>query len=281
MGNLGRPGYGASTEGLWPYTYNSCDAGITPNQSMTDGTSYLPGQKLPSCTCAGEDHPTPGTGRGAPEIDVFEGSADPQLKLGIVTQSYQVAPFDIFWQPDYDHFAIPNFNLTQLSGYCGGPYQQALSGQTELNNNWYDGKLYQKYGFEYEPGTGSGGQISWFVGDDMSFMMNGNAVGPNGNVQSRPVSEEPMSIVLNLGFSPSWTGINLQELVFPTIMYVDYVRWYQKPGQNLVTCDPPGYETTDYIRNHPEAYQNYNLTKWSETSYPWPKHQLDTDCKTS
>lgn len=28
LGNLGRPGYGATTEGLWPYTYDSCDVGI-------------------------------------------------------------------------------------------------------------------------------------------------------------------------------------------------------------------------------------------------------------
>ena len=278
LGNLGRPGYRASTEGLWPYTYNSCDAGITPNQSMTDGTSYLPGQKLPACTCDGEDHPTPGTGRGAPEIDVFEASADPNLKLGIITQSYQVAPFDIWYHPNYDHFAIPNYNITQMNGYCGGPFQQAVSAQTELNNHWYDGNLYQKYGFDYTPGSLSDGRISWFVGDDISFMITGNAVGPNGNIDSRPISNEPMSMVLNVGFSTAWTGINYDELRFPTTMYVDYVRWYQKPGQQSVTCDPPGYETTDYIKNHPDAYHNYNLTLWNETGYAWPKNKMNSKC---
>ena len=278
LGNLGRPGYKASTEGLWPYTYNSCDTGITPNQSMTDGTSYLPGQKLPSCTCPGEDHPTPGTGRGAPEIDVFEASADPNLKLGVITQSYQVAPFDIWYHPNYDHFAIPNYNVTQMNGYCGGPFQQAVSAQTELNNNWYDGKLYQKYGFDYTPGSLSDGNLTWFVGDDISFMITGNSVGPNGNVDSRPISYEPMLMVLNLGFSTAWTGINYDKLRFPTTMYVDYVRWYQKPDQQSVTCDPPGYETTDYIKNHPDAYHNNNLTFWNETGYTWPKHKLNTNC---
>ena len=278
MGNLGRPGYKASTDGIWPYTYNSCDVGITPNQSMTDGTSYLLGQKLPSCTCPGEDHPTPGTGRGAPEIDVFEASADPTLKLGVITQSYQVAPYDIWYHPNYDFMAVPNYNTTQLNAYCGGPYQQAISGQTELNNDWYDGKLYQKYGFEYTPGIGPSGQIAWFVGDDMSYMISGNAVGPNGNVDSRPISEEPMSIVLNLGISPAWTGINFGELVFPTTMYVDYVRWYQPAGKTSVTCDPPGYETTEYIKNHPKAYNNINLTNWDATGYGWPKHKLNANC---
>lgn len=95
MGNLGRPGYLATTDGMWPYTYSECDAGITPNQSMTDGISYLPGQRLPSCACVGEDHPWPGKGRGAPEIDIVEVSADwSGLGIGVATQSYQVAPYD-------------------------------------------------------------------------------------------------------------------------------------------------------------------------------------------
>lgn len=44
LGNLGRPGYLASTEAVWPYSYESCDAGITANQSSEDGISYLKGQ---------------------------------------------------------------------------------------------------------------------------------------------------------------------------------------------------------------------------------------------
>lgn len=38
MGNLGRPGYGASTDGLWPYTYKDCDIGTLPNQTWVNGT---------------------------------------------------------------------------------------------------------------------------------------------------------------------------------------------------------------------------------------------------
>lgn len=260
MGNLGRPGYQATTEGVWPYTYNNCDAGITPNQSSTDGMSLLPGQKLSSCTCPGADHPTPGIGRGAPEIDVFEASADPNLKIGVVTQSYQVAPYDIWYHPNYDFLEIPNYNITQMNTYCGGPFQQAISGVTTLNNGWYDGNQYQKYAYEYTPGTGGDAQIGWFVGEDMSYLMNGNAIGPNGNVQSRIISEEPMSIILNLGFSTSWTWIDYQNLKFPAMLHVNYVRWYQPSGSISVTCDPPGYETTDYIAKHPKAYNNPNLT---------------------
>lgn len=93
MGNLGRAGYGASLDGVWPYSYDACDVGTLPNQTLNgvpaaatmngDPTrngalSYLPGQRLSRCTCEGESHPGPkhsdGTfvGRAAPEIDVFE-----------------------------------------------------------------------------------------------------------------------------------------------------------------------------------------------------------------
>lgn len=93
MGNLGRAGYGATLEGMWPYTYDACDVGTVANQSVNGSPpaalingdqgkggvlSYLPGQKLSRCTCAGEDHPGPKhsdstfVGRAAPEIDVFE-----------------------------------------------------------------------------------------------------------------------------------------------------------------------------------------------------------------
>lgn len=259
MGNLGRPGYRATTEGVWPYTYNSCDAGITPNQSSSDGLSFLPGQKLNSCTCKGEDHPSPGTGRGAPEIDILEGSVDPTNRIGVVTQSYQVAPFDIFYRPNSQFMQMPNYETTQMNAYCGGPFQQAVSATTLLNNNWYDGNEYQKYAFEYIPGT-TEGKIAWFVGEDQSFMLDGRAIGPNGNIAARLVSEEPMSMVLNLGISGSWSEILMADLKFPTVMNINYVRLYQRPGENSVTCDPPGYPTTEYIQNHPAPYNNPNVT---------------------
>ncbi|KAI9840649.1 MAG: hypothetical protein M1838_003960 [Thelocarpon superellum] len=277
MGNLGRPGYGASTEGVWPYTYNECDVGITPNQSSPDGISHLPGQRLPACTCPGQDHPTPGTGRGAPEIDVFEASVDQNNRIGVVTQSFQVAPFDVWYYPQYEFIEIPNYATTSVNTYTGGPFQQAVSGTTVLNNLWYDGGEYQRYAFEYTPGTSSGA-ITWFVGSDVAYKMLGASVGPNGNIGQRQISEEPMSIVLNLGISNAWTYIDWANLTFPTTMRIDYVRIYQKADSLSVTCDPDGYHTTGYINDHPLAYNDANLTHWDQTGYGWPKHQLNSAC---
>ncbi|RMZ71946.1 glycoside hydrolase family 16 [Pyrenophora seminiperda CCB06] len=261
MGNLGRPGYLSTTDGLWPYTYQACDVGITPNQSSPDGLSHLPGQRLPSCTCPGEDHPTPGTGRGAPEIDIIEvGASSGPDGHPIATQSYQVAPFDINYYPNYNFTACPDTRLSGYNTYTGGAFQQAISATTVLNKNWFDNKQYQRYSFEYAPGGGKDAFISWKVGNQTMFMIDGRAIGPNGNIQARQITEEPMSLILNLGISNSWTWIDWKDLVFPTTIRFDYVRWYQKKGEEMVTCDPPGFETTEYIKQHEKAYKNPNLT---------------------
>jgi beta-glucanase (GH16 family) len=264
---------------MWPYTYNDCDVGITPNQSDPTGLNYLPGQRLSSCSCEGSEHPTPGTGRGAPEIDIIEASADwGGLGLGVATQSFQVAPFDIWWYPNYDFMEIPNYNVSFVNTYTGGPYQQAVSTTSMLNNDWYDGNAYQKYAFEYVPGGSSNSYIQWEVGDIEMMRFDGRALGPNGNVGQRLVSEEPMSIILNFGFSENWSFIDWAKLHFPSVYRIDYVRWYQPEGESMVTCDPPGYETTEYIANHPAAYQNPNFTHWESAGYTWPTNTFVHGC---
>ena len=267
MGNLGRPGYAATTDGLWPYSYaDTCDAGITANQSSPDGISYLPGMRLPSCTCSGEDHPTPGTSRSAPEIDVIEasvGSLDAiGNQIGMASQSFQVAPFDIWYQPNYDFVEVYDFSITEMNVYKGGPFQQACSGLTNLNNDWYNGNAYQKYAFEYNPG--GGGDISWFVGDDAVWRMTADALGPNGNVNQRTIPEEPMSVIMNFGMSTGFSALNLTGLapLMPATMRFDYIRIYQDPSSESITCDPEGYETTTYINEHYDVYYNPNVTQW-------------------
>lgn len=123
MGNLGRAGYGGkpyflllfafvfhrprdlilvplrccsdntgTLEGMWPYSYDSCDVGTLANQTLdglpsiatTSGPegdpgngalSFLPGQRLSACTCPNDlTHPGPRysdgsfMGRSAPEV---------------------------------------------------------------------------------------------------------------------------------------------------------------------------------------------------------------------
>jgi hypothetical protein len=39
MGNLGRAGYGGSLDGMWPYSYDSCDVGTLANQTLNGASS--------------------------------------------------------------------------------------------------------------------------------------------------------------------------------------------------------------------------------------------------
>lgn len=112
MGNLGRAAHGGSLDGMWPYSYDSCDVGTLANQTLNgepalvaasgggpnNELSFLPGQRLSRCTCPDDPtHPGPkhadGTwvGRSAPEIDVFEAQVDPITREGHVSLSAQWA----------------------------------------------------------------------------------------------------------------------------------------------------------------------------------------------
>ncbi|SJL10124.1 related to KRE6-glucan synthase subunit [Armillaria ostoyae] len=158
MGNLGRAGYGATLEGMWPYTYDACDVGTAPNQTidneptaaLTSGysssnyeLSYLPGQRLSRCTCDGESHPGPkhsdGTyvGRSAPEMDVFEAQVSDEI--GQVSQSGQWAPFNkgYVWDNSSDNLIIADSSISALNSYIGGSTQQATSVVSTANSECY------------------------------------------------------------------------------------------------------------------------------------------------
>ena len=266
MGNLGRPGYLATTEGMWPYSYwDHCDYGITANQSSTDGISWLPGMKLPACTCKGQTHPSSGNSRSAPEIDGIEGSVGFMTEnwgtaTGSASQSYQIAPFDIFYMPDYNYVEVYDNEQSSVNAYRGGNYQQAMSAVTWLNNDWYDGNGYQTFGFEYTPG--SEGQVTWFVGDQYTWKMDARALRPNGNIGQRTMPEEPMAVIMNLGMGTSFSQVMMPNLntLFPATMRFDYLRIYQEEGSESVTCDPEGYPTTEYIEKFPKAYVSSLIT---------------------
>lgn len=153
-----------------------------------------------------------------------------------------------------------------------------MSGLTNLNNDWYNGSAYQVYAFEYTPGAT--GDVTWFVGQDKTWTLDGRALGPNGNVGQRMIPLEPMSIVMNLGMAYSFAAIDdsIREYM-PGFMRFDYIRIYQDPDHQSVTCDPPGYETTDYIAKHPKAYNNFNKTTWADAGYDWPKNSFMHGCK--
>jgi len=308
MGNLGRPGYGATTDGTWPYSYDSCDVGTFPNQTDKDRSgpaaalsstasrakynfelSWLTGQKLSACTCSGEDHPGPSVlvGRGAPEIDVLEAEKDKMLAGQVVSQSVQVAPFT----HDYDYandtaaeFLLNASTPTRANVYKGSAVQQAISALTTVPDDIFEssGQQFSTFGFEYwsDPGSREDGFITWQVNGSMTARVGASSIGPDQGpggtgIGQRLISEEPMAIVLNLGISPNWQTIDLTTMQFPAVMLIDYVRVYQRKGQTNIGCNPQNYPTTDYINNHLDAYTNAQLTSWN---YARPKNSLYDGC---
>jgi hypothetical protein len=161
-----------------------------------------------------------------------------------------------------DYMEIKDHAITSINSYQGGPFQQAISGLTNLNNDWYDGKAYQSYAFDYK--TGDDGYITWHVGKPETWTMDARAIRKNGNIGKRTIPEEPLSIIANFGMSNSFAGINLEGILkqLPATMRIDYIRIYQDEDNQILTCDPEGYPTTDYIRKHPEPYANPNMTAW-------------------
>ncbi|KAG8214648.1 glycoside hydrolase family 16 protein [Butyriboletus roseoflavus] len=277
MGNLGRPGYGGTTDGTWPFSYDSCDLGTLPNQT-SDGTpaaaatgglnggplSYQPGQRLSACTCSNSDHPGPTTssgyvGRGVPEIDILEAQVNVYTSpfQGQVSQSLQVAPYNYQYQFNNASPAttINDSAITVFNTYQGSVYQQALSAVSDVSSQNYGGQNYATYGFEYwsNPSDRASGYITWYSQSAQTWKVTSASIGPDttSKISSRLIPEEPMFIILNLGMSASFQAQDYMALKFPSAMYVDYVRLYQRQGlQNALTCDPPGYPTAAYINSY-------------------------------
>jgi len=308
MGNLGRAGYGASLEGMWPYTYDTCDVGTVANQtykgipdvSQFPGDkfhdqlfSFLPGQKLSRCTCPDESHPGPvhsdGTfvGRSAPEIDIFEALITGDPKYGAVSQSGQWGPFNAgyAWYNTSENLIIPDPEVTTLNDYTGGVYQQAISSVSKTNQDCYEmsgSGCFSTYGFEYKPGfVEDDAFITWISDAKAVWTMEagGTAADPRVNIGPRPVPQEPLYMIINLGISGSFGYVDTDHLKFPTTMAVDWIRVYQHPDNINYGCDPKNFPTQSYINQYLEAYQNPLLTTWvGDYKQPFPKNSFMGEC---
>lgn len=309
MGNLGRPGYLGTTDGMWPYSYSSCDVGILKDQQYLNGTgpqaavdsskssnsakniSTLPGMRFPSCTCSGQNHPGPNphTARSVPELDIFEMQVKPKEGT-YASQSYQIAPFDdnYRWYDNSSAYIIYDKEKTERNPYSGGPTQEALSCVSKVPDSAFFGsdQVGSVMGVEYVPDFDRKGQgyATWYVDGKKTWTLFETAMAPNEKTQigQRTLPLEPMSLILNLGISHGFQNIDWDNIEFPAHMAFDYVRVYQKRGEpQRISCDPPDFPTSDYIHNNLDLYYNSNITSFlnSTTRHrTWPKNKLKDGC---
>jgi len=298
MGNLGRAGFGASNEGLWPYSYDSCDVGTLPNQTyptktgpeaaLSDGfgfgesLSFMPGQRLSACTCPGESHPGPMrkdgsyVGRSSPEIDVLEAIVTDGV--GYVSLSAQFAPFDAEYKYTFNNDTAKFYDpiRTVKNAYPGGHYQETTSGLALTNPQCYElsGGCFALYGFEYKPGWDNA-YITW-INEVAAWTVYSGALAANPltEIDKRYIPQEPMYIITNLGISEDFGDVDHANLPLPATMLVDYIRVYQHKDSINVGCDPPNFPTAAYIDTYKGVYTNANLTVWKDFGQPWPKNRL-------
>lgn len=249
LGNLGRPGYPATNDGMWPYVYEGCDVGIMPNQTTKDGKgppaaltgstggkqiSVLPGMRLPSCTCPGEDHPGPShqVARMAPELDIMEVTVDPQLGGSFASQSFQVAPFDNKYNWDEDDSSYKVYNddesISHKNGWKGGHFQEALSALSRVPTTAFENEKkpeFTKIGVEYVPDFDNKGQgyITWYINGTRTWTLFPAALNANGptGIGKRIFPKEPMSIILNLGIAGGFQDVR----TFSHLRCTSYTRF--------------------------------------------------------
>jgi beta-glucanase (GH16 family) len=85
---------------------------------------------------------------------------------------------------------------------------------------------------------------------------------PRTMIKDRPIPQEPLYVIFNLGMSDSFGKVDYDHLTFPNTMSVDYVRVYQHPDKINVNCSPDDFPTATYIEQYMETYTNPNLTTW-------------------
>lgn len=168
-----------------------------------------------------------------------------------------------------------------LNSYHGGAYQQTTSGLSLTDQDCYelDKGCYSVYGFEYVPGFDNG-YITWISDSKPVWTVMAAGVGPDPltEIAARPIPQEPMYIIANLGFSTNFGGIDFENLQLPAMMSVDYIRVYQPADAKNVGCDPPEFPTAAYINTYMEAYTNFNLTTWAQFNQTNPKNRLVDNC---
>uniref|UniRef100_H3GJH1 GH16 domain-containing protein n=2 Tax=Phytophthora ramorum TaxID=164328 RepID=H3GJH1_PHYRM len=133
MGNLGRAIFSASTNRMWPFSYDKCEPDLfDPSYQRISACNDNPGHGL-----------NPNQGRGAPEIDVLEGGAT------LVSSSLQIGP----GMPDEYRIMGVNYSSGDSSsciygGSCMTPGANYVDVPTALykkergHKSWYQGLRY-------------------------------------------------------------------------------------------------------------------------------------------
>ncbi|KIM72820.1 glycoside hydrolase family 16 protein [Piloderma croceum F 1598] len=85
IGNLGRPGYGGTTDSVWPYTCDSYDVGTFPNQTLKNDSGPAAALHLDASKEKGSAVQQAVSSVKILPADMFEGSANNFIPSGFIT----------------------------------------------------------------------------------------------------------------------------------------------------------------------------------------------------
>ena len=94
--------------------------------------------------------------------------------------------------------------------------------------------------------------ISWIADSKLAWTLNEAGMAADNLVEigPRPVPQEPMYLIANLGMSTNFGTVDLEHLTFPATMKIDYIRVYQDPDNINYGCDPDDFPTEAYINTY-------------------------------
>ncbi|TMW65129.1 hypothetical protein Poli38472_009296 [Pythium oligandrum] len=136
MGNLGRAIFSASTNRMWPFSYNECDDSVFPSAN----------QRISACDPNPGSGMNPYQGRGAPEIDILEGggtdiSSSIQAGPGMPTDFRAIFPKD-----DDNSGCIYDYNCV-TKGANGPDVPTKYYMSKRGHKSWYQGLRYAANNF--------------------------------------------------------------------------------------------------------------------------------------
>ncbi|CEG40031.1 Concanavalin A-like lectin/glucanase, subgroup [Plasmopara halstedii] len=274
LGNLGRAIFSASTNRMWPFTYNECDPDVfEPSYQRISACDDNPGYGL-----------NPNQGRGAPEIDILEGG-------GVaISSSIQIGPgmpknyrlFDVNTSLGDPIYCLYGFSCQTLgANYIDVPtdYYQRERG----HKSWYQGLRYAANNYcapnddakqSYETIENSLEQgitenfcsvdtcpASGDVHSDLSFIdnrtdahwgINSNATPPSGVMSPFNYQMDALSANWPIHFG-AYTNYYEYQVEWVTGKN-GYVRW-------LLHGEPLFEITSDVIENVPQDTKNSNPKK--------------------
>ena len=223
LGNLARHTYVGSSNHMWPWSSTVC-------------TEYsFDGQLISGCDRVEHYGLHVGTGRGSPEIDIFEAQpGDIKANTGtflkspvgqpFASASYQVAPGRPYNRPGPGEWPGPGQWYNGLTGGKNaslnilfyGAYNHFRSGVNPRKTDyWSDAISYNRqltaehfnkshvFRLEWDvPTETTDGYLHWFINNELILAINGTGVKEAG--LGSAISSEPSYILMNTAISKQW-----------------------------------------------------------------------------